>query len=158
MVKKNKGFTLIEILVVMGIVAILAAIVLIAINPARQFAQARNTQRESNVNAILNAIGQYSAENEGVLPTSMSDVDTAVPVSNTDADICDDLVPEYLPALPVDPESTIPGVPVEEADCIAAYDTEYTVAVDSNGRVSVCAPNAADESALTDPEAICIKR
>src|SRR3954468_12160444 len=64
--KKTRGFTLIEILVVIGIIAILAAIVIIAINPARQFAQARNTQRESNVETILNAIGQNVADNKGV--------------------------------------------------------------------------------------------
>ena len=41
--KKDKkfegGFTLIEVLVVMDILALLATIVLVAINPARQFAQ-----------------------------------------------------------------------------------------------------------------------
>ena len=54
----HKGFTLIEILIVIGIIAILSSIVIIAVNPARQFAQARDTKRQSDVNAILNAVYQ----------------------------------------------------------------------------------------------------
>src|SRR6185369_1400042 len=76
-IAKNKGFTLIEILVVIGIIAILATIVIIAINPARQFAQARNTQRESNVETILNAIGQNLADNKGIFTCSTG---TPIPV------------------------------------------------------------------------------
>ena len=63
---KKTGFTLIEILVVIGLIALLATIVIIAITPARQFAQGRNTQRVSNVNAILNAIGQRMADDKGI--------------------------------------------------------------------------------------------
>ena len=51
-----RGFTLIEILVVIGMLAILTTVVLVAVNPLRQFAQARNSQRQSNVAAILNAV------------------------------------------------------------------------------------------------------
>src|SRR5437667_6776235 len=66
--KKQSGFTLIELLVVIGILAVLLAIVLIAINPARQFAQANNTKRRSDIGAILNAVGAYTADNAGKLP------------------------------------------------------------------------------------------
>ena len=69
--KSEKGFTLIELLVVIGILAILLAITLIAINPARQFGQANDTKRRSDINAILNAIGQYAASNSGNLPGSV---------------------------------------------------------------------------------------
>ncbi|MDQ5951176.1 MAG: hypothetical protein QG639_453, partial [Patescibacteria group bacterium] len=40
--RSKHGFTLIELLVVIGILAVLLAITLVAINPARQFAQANN--------------------------------------------------------------------------------------------------------------------
>src|SRR5581483_10664502 len=86
-IKREKGFTLIELLVVIGILAILLAITLIAINPARQFGQANDTKRRSDVNAILNAIGQYTASNTGQLPTEITGlaVDTPTELSDSTA-------------------------------------------------------------------------
>ena len=141
------GFTLIEILVVIGIIAILATIVLIAINPARQFRQARDTQRVSNVNAILNAIGQYIADNEGKLPVDI-DTDTATKqlISSGDSNICLDLVPKYISALPADPSAT--GGPFDAAACGGTYDSKYKINVDVNGRVTIYA--SGEEPAGTD--------
>ncbi len=68
MIKIKKGFTLIELLVVIGIIGILAAVVLVAVNPGRQFAQARDTQRRSDLLQVTNAIYQFAAENDGDLP------------------------------------------------------------------------------------------
>ncbi len=155
--KKQKGFTLIEILVVMGIIAVLAAIVLIAINPARQFAQARQTQRTSNVNAILNAIGQFVADNKGDFPR-----DVNAGMDQVTDDLCDDLVPTYLPALPTDPASALEGAAIEESDCddIGAGDVDYNVGTTTGNRIMVCAINASDESqslGTTTPD-ICVTR
>jgi prepilin-type N-terminal cleavage/methylation domain-containing protein len=136
--QNRKGFTLIEILVVIGILAVLFAIVLIAINPARQFSQANNTKRRSDVNAILNAIHQYAADNRGALPAGIGS--TAGLISSGGVNICNDLVTRYLAALPVDP-LTNNGTAV--TNCGAAYDTNYTVVRStSDNRITVSATAA----------------
>lgn len=138
--KKNlqQGFTLIELLVVIGIIAVLAAIVLIAINPARQFAQARNAQRSSNLNAILNAYGQQLADNKGV--TCVTGVPTAPTapaiIKNGTADFgC--LTATYISQLPFDPK-TAGAHWTSSSD----FDTEYTAQYDSAGRLTINAPGA----------------
>lgn len=73
MTTSRKGFTLIELLLVIGIIAILAAIVIVAINPTRQLGQARNAQRNSDVNTMLNAIWQYAIDNDGSMPREYAD-------------------------------------------------------------------------------------
>ena len=141
---QNQGFTLIEILIVIGIIAILAAIVLVAINPARQFRQANNTQRSSNVNAILNAIGQYSVDNKGDL-SGLDITSSSTEISSSGADICDDLVPKYIPALPTDPDDTTNHG--ASTDCSGSYRTSYNVETgtgSSTGRITVSAPNTVD--------------
>src|SRR5438105_15677489 len=98
----QKGFTLIELLVVIGILAILFAITLIAINPARQFSQANNTKRSSDVNAILNAVNQYMADNRGTLPGGgVINTTTQTIQSSAFNTLCTNLVPQYIAALPV---------------------------------------------------------
>lgn len=144
--KLQKGFTLIELLVVIGILAVLLSIVLVAINPARQFAQANNTQRRSDVGAILNAIHQFAADNRGVLPVGMpaqgatSTINSAAGAGNTGAAFCNALVPTYIAALPRDPSTGT------YTDC-ATHATAYTVAVataaaGSTPRITINAPGA----------------
>lgn len=157
--KKASGFTLIEILVVIGIIAILAAIVVIAINPAKQFAQARNTSRESAVNSILNAVGQRIADNKGifagtgtgytcgVLPATAGTAVTSDMAANTTTETgnlgC--LVPTYISVLPMDPTAG------------SGSNTGYTIQVDGTGRVKVCAP-AHQETAIPDSQPYCVTR
>jgi len=70
-VKKNSGFTLIELLIVMAIIAILAATIFVAVDPVKRFSEARNTQRWSEIVAILNATLKYTVDNKGILPTGI---------------------------------------------------------------------------------------
>jgi prepilin-type N-terminal cleavage/methylation domain-containing protein len=128
------GFTLIELLLVIGIIAILAAIVIVAINPTKQLGDARNAQRRSDVNTVLNAVYQYSIDNNGNLPSAITTTATAI-CQSTPAAVCTGLINlsvltgAYLVALPVDPQEA------------GANSTNYTI-VRTNGRITVAAPGA----------------
>lgn len=139
----KKGFTLLEILLVVGIIAILAGIVILAINPTKQLGDARNAQRRSDVLTILNAIYQYSIDNSGALPASLDgateDDDDCYTVAdgtataNANSVAVADLTElttdsTYLSEIPTDP--------------IADGDSDYVAVVRTTGRITVCAPNA----------------
>jgi type IV pilus assembly protein PilA len=137
---ERRGFTLIELLVVIGILAVLLAITLIAINPARQFSQANDTKRSSDVNAILNAIDQYAADNKGALPGTIPTTAAVIGSGTGEVDICTALVTKYLAALPVDP-LTNNGTPVSDCAQTGGYSTNYTVVKSAaDNRLTITAP------------------
>ena len=129
----RKGFTLIELLLVIGIIAILAAVVIVAINPTKQLADARNAQRRSDVNTILNAVYQYAIDNSGNMPAAITT--TAKEICVTDTTDCDGngidlevLTGSYLVKLPVDPQAGS-----------SATGTDYMIVQNANGRITVSA-------------------
>lgn len=80
----KKGFTLLEILLVVGIIAVLAGIVIVAINPSKQLATVRDTERKSDIKQINNALMQYYIDNHEY-PDSVSSVTTLKEICNTGA-------------------------------------------------------------------------
>lgn len=135
---QSKGFTLVEMLLVVVIIAILAGIVYVAINPGRQISQTNDAQRQSDLKTILDAVHQYGIDNRGVLPSAITATATEISDGTNLIDLCDDLVPLYVAGLPVDPTDA----DATYTDCATAYATGYTIMVDTNNRVTVAAPSA----------------
>ncbi len=65
MTKKQKGFTLVEIVIVIAIIGILAAVTVVALKPQEIFANGRNSRRTNDIAALNTAIGQWLAR-EGI--------------------------------------------------------------------------------------------
>ena len=133
---QQQGFTLIEVLLVVAIIAILAGIVILAINPNKQLGDTRNAQRQADVNTILNAAYQYSIDNQGTVPATITT--TATDVCATGAASCTGMTDlsvlsangKYLVAIPKDPKTG------------TATDTGYQISQNANGRITVAAPGA----------------
>ncbi len=101
----KKGFTLVELLVVIAIVGVLAAAILVAINPAERIAEARDSQTKQDIGSIATGLTTYFTRNS-LYPTSLTDL-----------------------ALPVGDLKTIPIAPVdgpEEGGTVRTYDTPYS--------------------------------
>ena len=120
---RRQGFTLIELLVVIGIIGILAAVVLVAVNPGRQFASARDTQRRADLYSLTNAIYQYAAENNGNLPTVITTGEACVGTDAACVNLAPEIVPTYIASIPKDPSIG------------TDLNTHYTISLDANGRV-----------------------
>ena len=78
----KSAFTLIELLIVIAILGVLAAAILVAINPGKRNAQARDAIRRGQINAIANALIGYSTLHDGTFP-SETNCDSSLGSSST---------------------------------------------------------------------------
>ena len=150
MKKDAHGFTLMELLIVVAIIGILSTVMVVAINPGRQLARARD------LIAILSGVMQYASEHSGDLPDTDGDPDTSnFPTTATcigsDAgcfdlanagETGDELVPVFMVSMPHDPKFA------DETD--PQLDTGYTIYVDVNERLHAAATGEVETSITAD--------
>ena len=91
----ESGFTLIELLVVIAIIGILATIVLVSLNTARQ--KARDTRRISDMRQVALALEMYYDDNSAYPGNTVS--------ANEWADMETALETGYITSVPADPGS-----------------------------------------------------
>jgi len=91
--KTEKGFTLIEVLMVVAIIGILATIVLVSLNTARS--KARDVRRISDLRQLALAL-EMSYDDNSTYPVQATCVDIATPLAAL-------ATGGYMGALPADP-------------------------------------------------------
>lgn len=146
----KKGFTLVELIIVIAIIAVLAGAIFVAIDPARRLHESRNARRSSDVTTILDAIKTYQADNAGThyatiaaltngqyhtIGTCAAGGDVGCTAQTTQA-ACVDLSAigtGYLSAVPKDPQTG------------SDAKTDYYLMKDANGAIVVgaCDPEGA---------------
>lgn len=150
------GFTLVELLVVIVIIGILAAVVFVALDPGKRFGESRDATRWSEVNSVLNAVLKYQVDNDGDLPSAIDSASTTLQVLGSDGSGCDstctagvsvaacanltsDLVDTYLSAIPQDPRTGTAG------------NTDYYINKTASGRITVgaCDPEQTTTISVT---------
>jgi len=94
--KKGIGsFTLVELLIVIAILAVLAAAVVIVLNPAELLAQARDSQRITDIKTLKDTIDVWTVDNPNISMGTAQTVYISIPDTST---TCVNI--SGLPALP----------------------------------------------------------
>ena len=140
MKQTKKAFTLIEILLVIGMIAVLATVVFVALDPAKRFRDARDAKRSTDTQSILSAVQTFIIDNQGSLPAGLTTTEKQIGTAATGCAIstggcavsgvadCINLttpLAKYLKTIPIDPSGGTASL------------TRYSIGMDANGIVTV---------------------
>lgn len=142
------GFTLLEILLTIGIIAVLATVVVVSLDPIERFQDARNSRRLADIQSILSAVHQYVIDNQGTYPTGLDTTERHIGTASSGCDLggacsvsgdgdCVDLetsLERYLKDVPFDPENG------------SSSRTHYSIQLNSNNIVTVKACDSTDDT------------
>lgn len=139
----KRGFTIAEITIGVMIFAVVVVVGLTMLNPDGQLKMGRNSERNSHVNTILNAVRQNIADDRsgfscaaGSIPTTTKRMASGAGTSTYNIAPC--LVPTYLNQLPYDPNAT--GA---HFSGVTDYDSGYSILQNAlSGQITVSAPSA----------------
>ena len=130
--KNIKGFTLIELMIVIVIMTILSAGLLVFINPSQKMSESRDRKRKNDVYVIYGALAQYSFLNDGLFPEVVTGSEIDV------IEIEGFLVPDFLNEIPLDPS------------CSEEISSGYYVKTNVENEIEVTAPCAENEEIIVD--------
>ena len=104
--KHQSGFTIVELLIVIVVIAILAAISIVAYNGISQ--RARDAERTQELSSIRKALSMYYVDKGGYPTCSGTTYVAGAPSDANGATTCltSALVPTYISSIPTDPKNT----------------------------------------------------
>lgn len=149
--QQAKGFTIVELLIVIVVIGILAAITIVAYNGIQQ--RAAVSRAVSDLTAINKAILLYYAENGSYPNTSLGW--SGYRDGNT-TNYVPGLVPKYLNALPVSPLVSTGGDYMYKSDGVNYKLLAHDVGgAGGTAYAKLCNAAVASNQALRDPSRIC---
>lgn len=141
---QRRAMTLTEVLIAMAVLGILASIVLLAVDPNRQFEDANDAKRRQDLKVLTDAMYQYQIDHD-----TFPEFKNSPTIDELHRPVCSVtdqaneffcffsvpqrlplwlLIPDYLAELPHDPDNTV------------EYETGYVMWLDKDGRVHASAP------------------
>lgn len=131
---QSRGFTLIELMVVIAIIGLLSVIVLGALSEARE--GARDAKRLQDVDAVVNALELYATSNGGLYPAASAG---ATPCGGAYClmNIQASLVPTYMGSIPRDP-SYGSIAPIDYRYWSSSNRTRYTILIYKEKTAQYC--------------------
>ena len=141
MKKATSGFTIVELLVVIVIIAILASLSIVAFNGVQQ--RARDSQRKADFSTIQKVLEVYRGDHDGHYPQCSGTPNTPL-VAGTGVSVqaCalstikNQLVPDYM--------SSFPTPPINTGSYVYAYGVGYKKDPNSCALISGSATSSSD--------------